>query len=111
MGRRVALVRPAAAGAQRVCALPAALRVSRRAAAPRIVVREAFEGQSDARLRGGWQSAGYGDAAWRAAVALRTAADVAHARMQPGGIPFRTLEPALPQRILSGEAVRSIPHR
>jgi hypothetical protein len=80
-------------------------------AAPRIGVQEAFEEQFDARAHDGWQSSAYDDAAWAAATMLRPAADGMHDDMQPRGIPFLTLEPMLPQRLVSIDAVQSIPHR
>jgi hypothetical protein len=80
-------------------------------AAPRIGVQEAFEEQFDARKHDGWQSPSYDDTAWAAALALRPAADGVHEDMQPRGIPFLTLEPVLPQRLIGVEAVQSIPHR
>ncbi len=78
---------------------------------PRISVQEAFEEQFDARLGDAWTLPGYDDANWQAAVALRPADDGAHQDLTPRGIPWLTLEPVLPQRIVSAEAVRSVPYR
>jgi hypothetical protein len=94
--------------------------------APRISIQEAFEEQYDARLADGrslpghvpqgqvalrWAGAGYDDSAWPAAVALRPAEDGWHRDLGPRAIPFLTLEPALPRRIVSAETVRSIRYR
>jgi hypothetical protein len=78
---------------------------------PRISIQEAFEEQYDARLADGWTDPSYNDSGWPAAVALRPAEDGWHQDLGPRGIPFLTLEPVLPRRIVSAETVRSIPYR
>ncbi len=78
---------------------------------PRISVQQGFEEQYDARLADDWTLPGYDDGAWPSAVPLRPADDGWHRDLAPRGIPFLTLEPVLPQRVLSKEAVRSLPHR
>jgi len=80
-------------------------------AAPRISVQQGFEEQYDGRLDDGWRLPGYDDRAWAPAVPLRPADDGWHRDLQPRGIPFLTLEPVLPQRVVSVEVVRSLPYR
>lgn len=79
-------------------------------AVPRISVQEQFEEQFDARLDDGWTSCDYDDSSWPPAVELRGADDGIHRDMAPRGIPYLTLEPVLPQRVVSAETVRSIQH-
>ena len=80
-------------------------------ATPRISVQQAFEEQFDARQADAWTQPDYDDRLWAAAVARRPACDAWHGELEPRGIPFLTLEPVLPQRVVSVEAVRSVPHR
>jgi hypothetical protein len=79
-------------------------------AAPRISVQEGFEEQFDARNAHDWTQLDY-EASWPHADPRRESDDGHHADLRPRGIPFLTLEPVLPQRVLGAEAVRSIPHR
>ncbi len=79
--------------------------------APRISVQQAYEEQFDARAADGWVEPCYDDSPWKSAVALRPADDGIHQDMQHRGIPFLTLEPILPQRVVSVETVQSVPHR
>ena len=81
------------------------------AAAPRISVQEGFEEQFDARQASDWTGIDYNDRDWRPAACLRPARDEWHGDLAPRGIPFLTHEPVLPRRVVSREAVRSIPHR
>lgn len=74
-------------------------------AAPRISVQQAYEEQYDARLDA------FNPSDWSPAVVLRPAEDGIHKNLQPRGIPFLTLEPVLPQRVVSVETVKSVPHR
>ncbi len=78
---------------------------------PRISVQEAFEEQYDARQADDWTGLRYDDAEWPAAIALRPADDGFHGDLRPRGIPFLTLEPVLPQRLVSAETVRSVRYR
>lgn len=80
------------------------------AIAPRISCQEAFEEQYDGRCFDGWTGLGYDDSAWSAASEARPAADGFHGNYEPRGIPFLTLEPVLPKRVVSAEAVRSVPY-
>ncbi|MDQ3814218.1 MAG: family 78 glycoside hydrolase catalytic domain, partial [Armatimonadota bacterium] len=80
-------------------------------AAPRISVQEGFEEQFDARRDDGWKEADYADDDWPPAVVLREALAGPHQNLEPRGIPFLTLEPILPQRIVSAETVQSVAHR
>jgi len=80
-------------------------------ATPRISVQEAFEEQFDARRAEPWTQPGYEDGSWPRAQALRPAHDGFHCELLPRDIPFLTQEPVLPKRLVSVEAVRSIPHR
>jgi hypothetical protein len=79
--------------------------------APRISVQQGFEEQYDARIDDAWTAPAYDDSHWPAAVALRPADDGHHRNIEPRGIPFLTLEPTPPQRVLGVEPVRSIPYR
>ncbi len=78
--------------------------------APRIDVQEGFEEQYDGRLDDGWVLPGYDDASWSRAKILRPADDGCHMDMAPRGIPFLTMEPVLPQRVVEISAVSSISH-
>jgi len=77
---------------------------------PRISVQEAFEEQYDATKADEWTTLEYEDAHWPAAVELRPVYDGHHEGYAPRGIPFLTAEPVLPQRLVSVERVRSLPH-
>jgi hypothetical protein len=80
-------------------------------ATPRISVQQGFEEQFDARRADAWTQLSYDDCPWPAAVDLRPAYDRWHRELAPRDLPFLTVEPVLPQRVVSVEAVRSIPHR
>jgi alpha-L-rhamnosidase len=80
-------------------------------AVPRLSVQEAFEEQYDAREADDWIGPDYDDSDWPTATLLRGALDGPHQNLEPRGIPFLTLEALLPQRIVSKEAVRSLPYR
>lgn len=77
---------------------------------PRISVQEAFEEQFDARQDDSWTTIDYDDSAWLHAVELRPADDGIHRDPAPRGIPFLTMEPVLPKRLVSVEIVRSRPY-
>ncbi len=78
---------------------------------PRISVQEAFEEQFDARQSEDWTQPHFDDSDWKPAAILRAALDGPHQNLEARGIPFLTLEPVLPQRIVSMDTVRSLPHR
>lgn len=77
-------------------------------AVPRISVQEWFEEQYDARLSDNWTALDYDDSAWAPAVALRESLGGPHQNLEPRAIPYLTLEPVLPQRVLSVESVKSL---
>ena len=78
-------------------------------AVPRISCQQAYEEQYDARLADDWTAPDYDDSSWPAATA-RPLADGWHQDLAPRGIPFLTMEPVLPQRVVGAEAVRSLPY-
>ncbi|MBM4039377.1 MAG: alpha-L-rhamnosidase [Planctomycetes bacterium] len=80
-------------------------------AAPRISVQEAFEEQFDARQAEPWTQLDFDDRSWPAAVDLRGPYAGPHFGLAPRDIPFLTQEPVLPKRLVSVEAVRSVPYR
>lgn len=77
---------------------------------PRISIQEAFEEQFDARLDDGWTSLDYDDSSWPFAKVLRPALDGVHENLAPRDIPYLTLEPVAPKRLVKSDTVRSIPH-
>ncbi|MHB9037811.1 MAG: family 78 glycoside hydrolase catalytic domain [Armatimonadota bacterium] len=79
--------------------------------APRISQQQGFEEQYDARLDDGWIGCGYDDREWRAAAEVRPAPDGIHNNMEPRDIPFLTLEPVAPKRVVAKDIVRPMPHR
>ena len=89
--------------------------------APRLSVQQGFEEQYDARAdyahadypltEHDWRQLAYDDVTWGEAAILRSADDGWHRDLKPRGIPFLTLEPVLPQRLVSVEVVRSLPYR
>lgn len=74
---------------------------------PRVSVQEGFEEQFDARYSDGWEKRDYDDFAWSPAVQLRPADDGFHKDFTPRSIPFLTMEPVLPVRIVDRDEVRS----
>ena len=73
--------------------------------APRISVQECFEERFDARMDDAWLSAEYDDAKWLPAVSN---CQNSHDNMSPRDIPYLTMEPVLPQKVISVEAVDSV---
>ncbi len=79
-------------------------------AVPRISCQEAYEEQYDGRGFDGWTALKHDDSDWPAASAVRPADDGFHGNYEPRGIPFLTLAPVLPTRMVSKESVRSVPY-
>ncbi|MEN6583668.1 MAG: family 78 glycoside hydrolase catalytic domain [Armatimonadota bacterium] len=77
---------------------------------PRVSIQQAFEEQFDARHDDGWVRCDYDDSGWDTALELRDAADSVHNNYAPRDIPFLTLEPVQPKRIVCKELVQSVPY-
>ncbi|MHB9035516.1 MAG: family 78 glycoside hydrolase catalytic domain, partial [Armatimonadota bacterium] len=78
---------------------------------PRISVMQAFEEQFDARLDDDWRTSAYQADGWSASVEVSQAQDGFHNNLAPRSIPFLTLDPVLPKRVVSVECVRSVAHQ
>jgi alpha-L-rhamnosidase len=78
--------------------------------APRTSVQLSFEEQFDARQEDEWKVADYDASFWAPATPVRPAEDGFHADLKPRDIPFLTLEPVLPQRLVKTEVVESLPY-
>ncbi|RYG66778.1 alpha-L-rhamnosidase, partial [bacterium] len=78
--------------------------------APRTSVQLSFEEQFDARLEDTWKAVDYSAENWPEATELRPAEDGFHRDLKPRDIPFLTLEPVLPKRLVSTEVVQSLPY-
>ncbi|HHV45028.1 MAG TPA: family 78 glycoside hydrolase catalytic domain [Firmicutes bacterium] len=75
---------------------------------PRISCQQAFEEQYDARKEEPWKCVNYEDSHWPQAHGVGpVTSDIT---LKPRDIPFLTLDPVLPQRIVKVEAVTSAPY-
>ncbi|MEN6372580.1 MAG: family 78 glycoside hydrolase catalytic domain [Armatimonadota bacterium] len=77
---------------------------------PRIDSQEGFEEQFDARFDDGWTKPNYNGQNWPKAAELRPAIDGFHGVLEEREIPFLTLEPVLPKRLVESDLVTSIPY-
>lgn len=76
---------------------------------PRISVQLFFEEQVDARLADGWTAVDYDDSGWHAAQIVGPATMAPRTRLEPRDIPFLTLEPVSPARLVAVEEVTPAP--
>lgn len=76
---------------------------------PRISVQLPFEEQVDARLMDGWTQSDYDDSGWHEARVVAEAEAPPRKQLVPRDIPFLTLEPVSPVRVVSVDEVRAVP--
>lgn len=75
---------------------------------PRISVQLPFEEQVDARLADDWTKPAYDDRGWRSAKPVGPAEAPPRGQLEPRDIPFLTLEPTSPVRIVSVDQVEPV---